>query len=673
MTDYKHWRIEKDDDNIVWAYIDRAGSDVNTLHRALIEELSHIVDELKEVNDVAGLVIGSAKKTGFVAGADIKQFTELKDQDEAVGLIRHAQQVFDNLEALPFPTVAMIDGFCLGGGMELSLACRYRVATDNPKTKLGLPEVKLGIHPGWGGTVRLPRLVGVLTAFGLILTGRTLAAKAAKRCGMIDAAVAERYLVKAARQHILDQPTPHQPKRWQRWLHSPLLRPLVARLMYKKLAAQAKKEHYPAPYAVVHNWLRYGTESDKAMVVEAESIGHLLLTDTARNLVRVFFMQTRLKGFGKGIDFKPLHVHVVGAGIMGGDIAAWCAFSGLNVTLQDQTSEAIAPAMKRAHKLFKKKLKVPRLIQAAMDRLNPDPSGDGIAKADVIIEAIFEDLGAKQRLFKQLEARAKPGALLATNTSSIPLQSIAEALQNPARLVGIHFFNPVAQMPLVEVVKADNTDETVVNHAQAFVCQINRFPLPVKSHPGFLVNRVLMPYLLEAMKLLEEGVPPTTIDKAATDFGMPMGPITLADTVGLDICLSVAKNLMPDDPTALPQRLLDLVEAGDLGKKTGSGFYSYNAKGKPEKATYGSSPLKKEAIIERLILRMLKEAFACLREGVVADEELLDAGMIFGTGFAPFRGGLMHYADTFSGNLLEEKYQQLAEQYGDRFEWNGTT
>ncbi|MDF1759105.1 MAG: 3-hydroxyacyl-CoA dehydrogenase NAD-binding domain-containing protein [Coxiellaceae bacterium] len=663
---YKNFKIDTDEDNIVWLGIDREGMKVNSLDFATFEEFDKIISEVKDKKP-KGLIIYSAKKNGFVAGADINQFVKLKDTDEAYKLVRQAQQILDRLEALSVPTVAMINGFAMGGGCELALACRYRVALDDPKTKIGLPEIKLGIQPGWGGTVRLPKLIGAPKAMGIILAGRVVSANAARKMGIVDAAVPLRELKRAAKYYVCHQPKPHQASFAESMTNSALIRPLLAKAMRKQLSKKAIKAHYPAPFQVVDNWVKVGVGS-QAMDKEARSISELLVTPTSRNLVRVFFLSERMKGLAKGLKFKPQHVHVVGAGTMGGDIAAWCALRGLYVTLQDRAPENIAPAIKRAYKLFKKKLKKPRLIQAAMDRLQPDVAGEAVGRADVIIEAIFENLEVKQQLFKDLEAKAKPGAILATNTSSIPLDEINQVLTNPERLVGIHFFNPVAMMPLVEVVHGEKTSKESIDSALAFVGKISKQPIPVKSSPGFLVNRVLMPYLMEAMELLKEGVSATMIDKVAMKFGMPMGPVTLADTVGLDVCLAVAENLGQHYGGDIPQQLRDMVAAKNLGRKTGKGFYSYKG-GKQEKPSgeSDSTSITKVDIQDRLMLRMVNESVACLREGVVEDKELLDGGMIFGTGFAPFRGGPIHYSEDRGLKDTVDRLQDLSTRFGQRF------
>ena len=426
----------------------------------------------------------------------------------------------------------------------------------------------------------------------------------------------------------------------------------------------------PAPFAIIDLWEKEGGFDERAYLKEADSVEQLITQgDTSANLIRAFLLRERMKGFAKDSQFKAQHVHVIGAGVMGGDIAAWCALRGLNVTLQDQSYEKIAPAVGRARVLFDKKLRKPRLVQAAMDRLLPDPDGHGIARADVIIEAVFENLNVKQVIMQQVEAHAKPDAIIATNTSSIPLDEINAVMSNPERLVGIHFFNPVSKMELVEVVSSIKTSKEIAQRSCAFVNQIGRLPLPVKSSPGFLINRVLMPYLMECVQLLEEGFSPEVIDEAAKSFGMVMGPVELADTVGMDVCLAVAENLTSHFGGVVPQTLRDMVAAGKLGRKSGEGFYRY-VNGKPVKQKTSTDKPNKE-ISNRLILRMVNESAMCLREGVVADGDLLDGGMIFATGFAPFRGGPLHYANHFGRDKLNALFAKLETLHGDRFKAHG--
>lgn len=670
----QHWQLVKEADGISWLYFDKANASVNTFDANVLDELAALLRQVAEDKTIKGLIIASKKSTGFIAGADIERFTEFDNEQQALAFVEKGQQTFKLLADLTIPTIAMIEGFCLGGGLELALACNYRVAEESSRTRLGLPEVKLGIQPAWGGSVRLPRLIGPLAAMDLMLTGRTVDGRQAAKLGLVDEAVPKRHLERAARYYASENPDMHKPSVVQSFANIHWARWALAKMLRQRVAKKARPEHYPAPYAMINNWEKLGIADEQAFTAEAHSIVNLLQHDTASNLIRVFFLQEQLKALGKNTKFTAKHVHVIGAGTMGGDIAAWCALQGFNVTLQDREPKLIAPAIKRAYQLYSKKLKKPRLVQEAMDRLLPDVEGTGIAKADIIIEAIFENLEVKQELFKNVEKQAKPNAILATNTSSIPLDEINTVLDKPGRLVGIHFFNPVSMMPLVEVVQGAQADAEVVKNALTFVRAIDRYPLAVKSSPGFLVNRILMPYLMESMTLLQEGVSSELIDRAAEEFGMPMGPLELADTVGLDVCLSVADNLSKHYGGEVPAKLRQMVEQKQLGKKTNKGFYNYKAN-KPIKQAHTVSGEATNEIADRLILRMINEAAACLREGVVDNPELLDAGMIFGTGFAPFRGGPLNYAKKQGVAVIVKRLEQLEKQYGERFKpdssWQG--
>ncbi|MFC1748640.1 3-hydroxyacyl-CoA dehydrogenase NAD-binding domain-containing protein [Pseudomonadota bacterium] len=667
MTEYhyKNWRLERDDHDIIWLYADKEGVSTNVLSAGVLEELYEILGVLQKERP-QGVVILSGKKGGFIAGADINEFTTLDGKKDAEDLIGRGQAVLDRLAVMDMPTVAMIQGFCLGGGMELALACRYRVADEDAKTKLGLPEVKLGIHPGFGGTVRLPQMIGAPAAMDMMLSGRMVSARAAKKMGFVDYAVPDRRLKDAVRALILKSPAPKRAMGWKGLTNHGLVRPLLARYLRKQVAKRAREDHYPAPFAMIDLWRKHMSDPRRMMREEAASVANLVTGDTAQNLVRVFFLQEQMKSLGRKDEISVKHVHVIGGGVMGGDIAAWCAMRGLTVTIQDRSTDALARVVKRAASLYKKRLKQPRLVRAALDRLIPDIKGDGVPRADVVIEAIFEDVEAKQALYKEVEPRMKKGALLATNTSSIPLEVLGKVLKRPKRLVGLHFFNPVAKMQLVEIVRTSKTEELVVRQASAFCRHIDRLPLPVMSAPGFLVNRVLMPYLLEAVTLEEEGVPGAVIDKAALDFGMPMGPIELADTVGLDICLSVARILSQQLNVQVPQRLEQLVEAGRLGRKSSEGFYRYEG-GKKVYQAINESYSAPDDITDRMMMRFLNEAVACLREGIVENGDLLDGGVIFGTGFAPFRGGPMNYIEKQGKDNLYQKLNQLERDHGPRF------
>ena len=658
------WQVHSDDEGILWLTLDKQDTATNVLSASVLDQLNVLIDQVLQNNPVA-VIIRSGKKSGFIAGADVREFLQVSNRQEALIMIKRGQKVFTRLESLPCPTVALIEGFCMGGGTELALACDYRVALDDSATKIGLPEVKLGIHPAFGGLVRLTEKINPLKSLEMMLSGRALSARQAKSMGLVDLIQPQRQIKRAAQQLALLRPE----KRSMPWLGKllslPGFRHLLTSFMKKQVAKKAPRQHYPAPYALLDVWCKYYGNKKRMMEEEANSVARLMQGETVRNLIRVFFLQTRLKGLGDKKSLKLRHVHVIGAGIMGGDIAAWCALRGIIVTLQDREPEYLSDAMKRAHKLFARKLKTTHERNAALDRLIPDCNGYGVEKADVIIEAIFEDKDAKQAIYRDIERRMKPDAVLATNTSSIPLEDLATVLKNPKRLIGIHFFNPVAMMPLVEIVKTAETSANTIQQAIAFTLHIGKLPLPVKSSPGFLVNRILMPYLVEAITLYAEGVSPEAIDKAALDFGMPMGPVELADTVGLDICYSVAENLAQASDISVPSGLEKMVNNKNLGKKTGRGFYKYKD-GKPIKdrdADQGDQKM----IQNRLIFRFLNESASCIAEKIVDDKDMLDAGLIFGTGFAPFRGGPLNYSLQQGIESITGTMREYESKYGERF------
>ncbi len=658
------WQSHCDDDGILWLILDKQNTDTNVLSVSVLEQLDSLLDEINS-NSLKAIIFRSGKAKGFVAGADVNEFLEVTSTQEALIMIKRGQTLFSRIASLPCPTIALIEGFCMGGGTELALACDYRVALDDAGTRIGLPEVKLGIHPAYGGVVRATSIINPLKSLEIMLSGRALTARAARAIGLVDTAQPKRQIERAARTIALNPPARQSMPLFGKILSLPGIRNLLAGYMKKQVAKKAPRQHYPAPYAILDVWASYYGNKKRMMEEEANSVARLIQGNKVRSLIRVFFLQTRLKRLGDKKSFTPSHVHVIGAGTMGGDIAAWCALRGFNVTLQDREAKYLGNAFKRAHQLYGKRLKTTQERNAALDRLIPDINGDGVSRADVVIEAIFEDIDAKHAIYKDIEPRMKPGAVLATNTSSIPLETLATALKEPDRLVGIHFFNPVAMMPLVEIVQTASSSEKAVQHAIAFTQQIGKLPLPVKSSPGFLVNRILMPYLVEAFTLYEEGIAPEAIDKAATDFGMPMGPVELADTVGLDICLSVAQNLSAAYGIDVPPGLKKFVDSKKLGKKSGRGFYEYN-KGKPVKnkdADQGDQKI----IQNRLVFRLLNEAAACLKEGIVVDKDLLDAGIIFGTGFAPFRGGPMHHSLQEGVESLVAAMADYESRFGERF------
>jgi 3-hydroxyacyl-CoA dehydrogenase/enoyl-CoA hydratase/3-hydroxybutyryl-CoA epimerase len=657
--------MDRDADGIVWLALDKPATSANVLSSEVLIELGSLIGGLAAAAPRA-LIVRSAKPSGFIAGADIHEFTAFKGPEDAFALIRAGQGVLARLEALPCPTIAAIHGFALGGGLELALACRYRIAVNDESLTLGLPEVQLGIHPGFGGTVRTVRLVGVRPAMELMLTGKPVRAQKAAQIGLVDRLVSAQELEGAARSMALSPPPPRRASFFERLLSSAPIRPFIRPALLRQVQQRARRDQYPAPFAIVDLWARFGAHGDAAFEAEARSIAELFATATARNLIRVFMLQDRLKA-SAGKSATPVkRVHVVGAGVMGGDIAAWSALRGCTVTLQDRSMEFLQPALDRARALFEKRIRDPAKRAAAVGRLTADIEGTGVALADVVIEAIFEDIEAKQALYARLEPHMQPSAWLATNTSSLTLEPLAARLARPERLVGLHFFNPVAQMPLIEVVRAEHTDPAIAQAASAFARRLDKLPLPCRSAPGFLVNRVLMPYLHEAMFAAQEGVPLAVIDAAAVDFGMPMGPIELADVVGLDVALHVGEIIAAELGRAPPElgELKTRVAARQLGKKTQQGFYLW-ADGKPVKpAASAAAPVD---LVDRMILALVNECVACLRERIVEDADLIDAAVIFGTGFAPFRGGPLTYARDVGVATITQRLGALAQRYGSRF------
>jgi len=661
----KHWKTETDDKGIVWLCLDTADAKVNVLSSEILLELDKILDPLSE-SPPTGLVIWSGKNRSFVMGADIKEFTKITSVEHAQEVVRLGQQLMDKVEDLRCPTAAVINGFCLGGGLELAMACDYRIAFAGDKKILGLPEVKLGLHPGFGGTVRAVQICGVRAAMQIMLTGNPIAPGKAKAIGLVDKITTEETWRADAAAILASAPPKQRAPLLDRMLSMGAARPLVRNMLLKQVQGKARKDHYPAPYAMIDIWTSDGASVTTGYAAEAKSFANLMCSSTSRNLVRVFFLQNRLKGQGSKTDTQVKHVHVVGAGVMGGDIAAWCALRGHTVTLQDREQKYIDPAMERAAKLFSKRVRDDDKRAATTERLRSDVDGDGVADADLVIEAIYENLEAKQALYEALQAKMKPGALLATNTSSIRLEELRTVLREPQRFIGLHFFNPVAMLPLVEVIRCADTDQDALDIGFAFTKGIGKLPLECASAPGFVVNRILAPYMGEAMNLAEEGVPLAEIDKAAEAFGMPMGPVELADSVGLDVALHVAKVLGASSNRPIPEALQQMVDNGSLGRKSGQGYYRWED-GRAVKPASESVDLPDD-IQDRLILSMVNEAVACLNDGVVSDADLLDAGVIFGTGFAPFRGGPLNYARERGTTATVMRLNELARAHGERFE-----
>lgn len=661
----RHWKTELRPDGVLLLSFDREGESVNTFGQDVLLELNSLLERIA-LEPPKALVLRSAKDKGFIAGADIREFQAFDIKGTIGDSIRRGQGIFQRIADLPCPTVAAIHGFCMGGGTEISLACRYRIASNDSSTRIGLPEVKLGIYPGWGGSVRLPRLIGAPAAMDIMLTGRTLSASAAKALGVVDRVVDAANLIDAAATLALQGTERPFKQNFIAWITNTWpARQLLAPQMIKQVARKARKDHYPAPFALIETWRRSSGSVHKMLDAERKSVTKLAGTPTARNLTRVFFLQERLKGLG-GRDHGIANVHVVGAGVMGGDIAAWAAYKGFNVTLQDREQRFIDTAMSRAQELFAKRVKDDSKRPEVAARLVSDLAGGGVAQADLLIEAIIEKPDAKRDLYTAVEPQMKADALLTTNTSSIPLTELRGHIARPAQFAGLHYFNPVAMMPLVEIIRHDSMAPETEKRLAAFCKAIDKLPVPVAGTPGFLVNRLLFPYMLEAVTAYSEGIPGPVIDKAAVKFGMPMGPIELIDTVGLDVAVGVGAELAPFLGLPIPAALSAPPEAGKRGKKDGQGLYKWqnDRAQKPEVPADYKAP---DDLEDRLILPFLNEAVAALHDGVVADADLLDAGVIFGTGFAPFRGGPIQYIRDTGTDVLLAKLQALQAKYDDRF------
>ena len=637
-TETKHWSFHTDLEKIGLLTINSPSGSVNTLSREAIMELETLVarfEDLASSDELVGVVLLSGKDSGFIAGADVSEFDAMSDFSVLPEALKRTHALFARIENLKVPVVAGIHGFCLGGGLELALACHYRIAVNDDKTRIGFPEVNLGIFPGFGGTGRSIRQAGPVDAMQIMLTGKMLRAGAARGLNLVDKLVRHRDMLRwEGRKAVLTKKKSTPAAMSKRLMAMGPLRPYVANKMREQAAKKARKEHYPAPYALIDLFEKHGDDWKAMIRGEIDAFVPLMGSPTATNLRRVFFLSEGLKKQGqKGAKFA--RVHVIGSGVMGGDIAAWCAYRGMSVTLQDLDMARIQPALDRAKKLFQKRYKKKREVDAAMLRLTPDPQGTGVSRADVIIEAVVEKLEVKQSIFSGIEDKLKPGAILATNTSSIELERIAEALKEPGRLIGLHFFNPVAQLPLVEVIRSTFNSDDAIGKGASFALAIGKSPVVVKSAPGFLVNRVLMPYMLGVVERVERGESKELLDAAAVAFGMPMGPVELMDTVGLDVGKSVATELGHAVPDG--SKFARLIAEGKLGRKTGEGFYKWE-KGK---AVKGEAPEHPDlaGLGRELVKPLVDMTEVVLSEGVVASPELADIGVIMGTGFAPFLGG----------------------------------
>lgn len=656
------WRTGRDDAGVVWLVLDKQDTSTNTISQDVIRTLDSHIKAL-EADLPSALVIRSAKESGFAAGADISGFEAMTD-DGAADLLKQAHGVLDRIEALNCPTICIVHGAALGAGFELALACDFRIGVTG--ASFGFPEVQLGLHPGLGGTVRLPALIGGTDAMTMMLTGKTAHTKRAKSLGIVDLVVEERHIDGAVAAVIEGKINKHQPGLTSRTFGLDQARTLAAGQMRKEAAKKAPEQHYPAPYALIDLWEEHGDDPKAMQKGEIESFAKLLQTETSKNLRRVFFLRQKLKQAGRGDDGIN-HVHVIGAGAMGAEIATAAAIKGKRVTLGDIETDPLGKAINRAVQICKNKHLSTLQTRDALDRLMPDPQGYGLERADLVIEAASEQKELKEKIYQGLKGKLKKGAILATNTSSLSVDELAGFAPDKESFAGLHFFNPVSQIDLVEVISGTATSKKTAQRLAAFCGSTGKLPALIADYPGFVVNRALVPYMLEAMVLMDEGVDKRVIDTAAIQFGMPMGPVALADQVGLDVGLHVAESLSESLDTPMPPISDDLrrrVDSGKLGKKTGAGFYDWSEGTPRPDADLEQAPAD---LTDRLILPMLNACVEILREGIAHGEDQIDGALIFATGWAPFRGGPIHYARARGISDVTETLQRLANDHGPRF------
>ena len=635
--DLMHWLANIDEDGIAWLYLQTVGKSVNVLNNAVMTELECLLDRLENKKDLRGVALLSGKKGGFVYGADIHEFETLKTASEVANHMLYVHGLFNRIEALPVPSCVGVDGIAVGGGLEIALTFDRLFITSSSKTKLGFPEVNLGIMPGYGGSGRAYGRIGTKAVLDMMVSGRPIGSIDAIKTGLAD--------------ELVDKPDDLE-KSMREWIigcngEKPIFTELETAADATAIAAAKDKylkrlrsDHTPAPAAIIEHVENFGHDKSAMSASEIDVFPNLMVSSASKNLRRVFYLTDAVRKSARG-ESGIKRMHVVGAGVMGGDIAAIGAMAGLDVTLTDMNDAAIVGAIARAKKLFERRLKSDEKVALALARLRTDLDGNGATDADLIIEAVAEKLEVKQAVFKNLEAVSKASAILATNTSAIPLEDIATALNGPERLIGLHFFNPVPVLPLVEVIWSKYSDPEIVSRGMQFAGQIGKMPVRCKSAPGFLVNRALLPYIFKAIEAVAGGEKADHIDEALVDFGMPMGPIELADQIGLDVCLDVG--IVLGMPPATKALLDEKCRTGTIGRKSGSGFYEWDGN-RAIRAHQSKDPRVMAAIAKKMLAPMIEECRQAVDENVVDTADSADAGMIFGIGFPGFRGGPLNWS-----------------------------
>jgi len=695
------FRIEKGGVGIAHLVMDDPARKVNVIDAAALDSLEIALAELERSTDVTGVVLRSGKPGSFIAGADVQAIGALTAPEEVRDIVVRAHRAFGRLAALPAPTVGAIDGVCLGGGAEIALACDSRLAAEEPRTQIGFPEVLLGIFPGFGGTTRLPRLIGMSAALDLILTGRNLDARRAEKMGVVARAVPAAWLIDRAEERVRALAQRPQASRRDRWRAKSLGARLLAGTPFGRALALSKARsmtkartggHYPAPFAALRVLEHgYGRSVGESLKLEAQEIPELVVGPVCKNLVRIFLLSEAAKKApvvpNAAIEACAVHrLALIGAGVMGGGIAEIASRNGIEVRVRDVQATSLTRALQTARTLVDERIARRRMPRAARERdrdgqlakILPTLELTGLGRADFVIEAVVEDLDIKRRVFGEVEVRVAPDTVIATNTSSLSVSTLAEGIQRPERFCGFHFFNPVHRMPLVEVVRGRQTSDQALVTAVALARKLGKTPVVVNDAPGFVVNRVLMPYLREAMYLFEEGFPLADIDASMRQFGMPMGPFEVLDEVGLDVAGKVAGILSRAFPDRMqPADALDkLVAQGRLGRKTSAGFYLHRRGRRTLDPTLdrllGVRPRRSapshEVLSERMVLAMVNESARCLEDGVVADPGAVDLALVFGAGFPPFRGGPLRYADSVGLGRIVSRLAALRAEKGPRYE-----
>lgn len=636
---FKHWHCDVDSDGIAWLNIDVLDKSVNVLTRDVVAEMSGVADMLESTDGIKAMALMSAKPLGFVYGADINEFEALATEADVAALLDEVHATFLRFTKLPYPTVAGIDGYALGGGLELALVCDRLVMTNSPKTQVGFPEVKLGLMPGYGGTGRAYGRVGAMMVLDMMLTGRMVSAGEALETGLVDALAPDRDSLKSTLIDMLATMGGTKPERHAITGEDT---PAVVEEAKAKFLKRLRPDHTPAPFMMADHIATHAPDAAAISAGEKDIFPTMMVSPASKGLRRNFQLSDMVRRSARG-DSGIASLHVIGAGVMGGDIAAVAAMSGLNVTLSDMSEDAINNAVDRARTLYERRLKTPEKINAAMDRLIADPQGEGLASADLIIEAVAERLDVKKIVFADVEKKAKPDAILATNTSAIPLEDIAAALTDPSRLIGLHFFNPVPVLPLVEVIWSKYSNDDAMAKGMQFAGQMKKMPIRCQSSPGFVVNRALIPYINAGVEMMLNGGDADKIDQALVEFGMPMGPVELADQIGLDVMYDASTPL--GMPAVVETKLKAMVDAGTIGRKSGSGFYTW-VDMKADRPRNAYDPAELNAIAEELLAPMVRECQAAVDEGTVESADHADAAMIFGVGYPAFRGGPLFYTNT---------------------------